>query len=222
MVPFGFVGIHASLLPAYRGHAPLVWAMINGERETGYSVFKLDDGVDIGDILYSEKIRIEEEDYINDVLEKVENSVLHFWDKRYGDILKGRLGWRKQEGEGSFAAKRIEADGKIDWEKDAQYLYNFIRAQSCPYPGAYTIFKENKLIIWKAKKAQGIFYGTCGQVAYIDMARKTIGVICGENSALEIEQVEYQGNKCCPTEIVKLLNIRFQWKGDCENRVGGG
>lgn len=209
-VPYGFLGIHASLLPAYRGHAPLVWAMINGEKETGYSIFQLEDGVDTGKILYSEGIEIDEADYISDVLKKVEDSTINFFSRKYRDILKGQFQWEDQQGMGSFGAKRIEEDGKIEWNKDSKAVYDFVRAQSDPYPGAYTFFREKKLIVWRAKKVSGIFYGTCGQVAYIDAETKNVGIICGKGSAIELEEVEIEGVRYRPAELIKSLNIRFQ------------
>ena len=146
----GAWGIHASLLPKYAGGAPLVWTIINGERETGVTLFRLDDGVDSGDIIYQKDFPIGYEDTIKEVYEKAtEASKVILMDAlNHIDTIRYKP---QDKADIKIYPQRTPEDGKIDWNKPAIEIYNFIRAQSDPYPGAFvrTIDKK-KLVIDKA------------------------------------------------------------------------
>jgi methionyl-tRNA formyltransferase len=151
LAKYGAWGIHASLLPNYAGGAPLVWAILNGEKETGVTLFKLDDGVDDGDIIDQKKISIEETDSIKEVYEKVTLSSKYILLNALVNIdtivLKPQ-----NKNEIKVFPQRTPADGEIDLTKPAKDLYNFIRAQSSPYPGAFIKTSDGKkLIIEKAR-----------------------------------------------------------------------
>lgn len=104
----GFIGVHNSLLPKYRGFAPLVWQLINGEKKVGFSVFLLDDGLDTGDIFYQEEIEISEKDYIADVLSIIEEKILTFFKNYYKNLLEETLVRHVQKETGaSFCGKRV-------------------------------------------------------------------------------------------------------------------
>jgi methionyl-tRNA formyltransferase len=148
---YGTWGIHASMLPNYAGGAPLVWAIINGESETGVTLFKLEDGVDDGDIIEQEIIIIEDTDSIKEVYEKVtivSKTILLNSLKNISKIVfkpqdKSRI---------KVFPQRKPQDGELDLTKPARELYNFIRAQSSPYPGAFIKTSDGKkLIIEKAR-----------------------------------------------------------------------
>lgn len=150
----GAVGFHASLLPKYRGCAPLVWAMIQGEREVGLSLFVLDEGVDTGALIAQAKIPVLMKDTIAAVYKKVEEAGLEilrtdFWDYVYGKrkllpqviLDEGRRGW----------PARNPKDGLFSWKTMSPLgIYNYIRAQTHPYPGAYCYCGDDKITIWKA------------------------------------------------------------------------
>lgn len=147
----GCVGIHASLLPKYRGGAPLVWAMINGEKETGVTLFYLEDGVDTGDIIAQEKFPIEETDNIKDVLEKATRASIRLIEKYIPMIAEGNA--PRQPQDHSLATQfpqRKPSDGLIDWTWEPERIRNFIRAQTKPYPGAFTYIGNKKVTIWDA------------------------------------------------------------------------
>ena len=148
LAKYGAWGIHASLLPDYAGGAPLVWAIINGEKETGVTLFKFDNGVDDGDIIRQEKFKIEREDAIKQVYEKAtiaSKSILKdvFIEKRYSFTPQDKSKIK-------VYPQRSPKDGEIDWTWDSEKIYNFIRAQSRPYPGAWTIIEGKKITIWDA------------------------------------------------------------------------
>lgn len=150
---YGCINTHASLLPKYRGRAPLNWAIINGEKETGVTVHKIDKGIDTGDIIEQERINIKKDDYIEDVLVKVKNLYPYIVDRAISKIQDEFFKPIKQNiYDGFYLGKRTADDGKINWKDyTGEQIYNLIRAVSKPYPGAFTLNKGSKLIIWKAE-----------------------------------------------------------------------
>jgi methionyl-tRNA formyltransferase len=207
-VPGGFLGIHHSLLPKYRGGSPLVWAMINGEKTAGTTLFSFGEGMDDGDIWAQEKVEIGDDDYISDMLLKLEEKAVSILKKKYISILEGKTRPIPQDHEkATFCAQRIPDDGLIDWEKSSTEIYNFIRAQSEPYPGAFTYFDGKKLIIWKGHAGKEVYYGTPGQVAR--RSGDFVFVICGGNEPIILETVEYGGKKSSAGEIIKSIKTRF-------------
>jgi methionyl-tRNA formyltransferase len=148
---FGAVGIHASLLPRYRGGAPLVWAMINGERETGVTLFHFEDGVDDGDIIAQEAFPILESDTIADVVARSMESSLRLV-RRYVPMIADRSAPRipQNPAKATVVPQRKPDDGLIDWQhKRAREVYDWVRAQTRPYPGAFTFLNGEKLTIWR-------------------------------------------------------------------------
>ncbi|RPI15683.1 MAG: methionyl-tRNA formyltransferase [Ignavibacteriae bacterium] len=147
----GCIGMHGSLLPKYRGGAPLVWAIINGEQETGISMFYLDDGIDDGDIIAQEKITIEPEDTIKTMIDKMTVCSLSLIENYLPRISNGTAPRIKQDNsKATYVPQRKPEDGLINWDWDVKKIKNFIRAQTKPYPGAFTIINEKKVTIWDA------------------------------------------------------------------------
>lgn len=148
---YGVCGIHASLLPRYAGWAPLVWALINGERETGVSFFKFDDSVDGGDLICQKSFNIEDNDSISDVYYKAtelsKTILIEVLPKLDTIELK-----KQDKSKLEIWPKRSPQDGEIDFTKSSTEIYNFIRAQSNPYPGAFfRTVDGRKIIIEKAR-----------------------------------------------------------------------
>ncbi|WP_170827471.1 methionyl-tRNA formyltransferase [Roseivirga sp. 4D4] len=145
----GAWGIHASLLPSYAGGAPLVWAMINGEKVAGVSLFQLSGGVDDGDIIQQVSFPIEDTDTIKEVYGKATECSIHALTETFDDI--ENLKFTPQDtSKIEVWPQRSPADGEIDWSWDADRIRNFIRAQTHPYPGAWTEIDGKKIIIWDA------------------------------------------------------------------------
>jgi methionyl-tRNA formyltransferase len=152
LAPRGCVGIHASLLPRYRGGAPLVWAMINGEMEAGVTMFHLSDGVDDGDIVGQRRFAIEPRDTIADLLEKAERASLELTEELVPAFAAGTAPRLPQDhGLATHVPQRSPADGRIDWTWDAPRIDRFIRAQTKPYPGAFTDLEGKRVRIWAAE-----------------------------------------------------------------------
>jgi len=153
MPGLGAIGLHASLLPEYRGGSPLVWQLINGEKNAGISLFYLesDGGVDTGHIIGQESFSIEDDDTIKELLIKSEKSGIALLEKYLPLIEKGISPKIKQdESKATVYRQRVPSDGKINWDDSPTNIRNFIRAQTKPYPGAYTVIDGKKVIIWDA------------------------------------------------------------------------
>lgn len=207
LVPRGFIGIHNSLLPAYRGQAPLVWAMMQEETEVGFSLFSLMDGMDEGDIWAQERVEISEDTYIGDVLREFERRIEVLFEKIYMKIILGSISPSPQNGEISYGGKRYPDSGKINWNMNAKKIVYAIHAQSEPYPGAYTIWNQKKLIIWKARRFNHNFFGIPGHVGLI--LDGEVVVACGDSTAVILEEIEYGDFRGNTREIIKSLDTVF-------------
>lgn len=151
LFPLGIAGIHASLLPKYRGGSPLVWAIINGETKTGVTLFYFDDGVDTGEIISQVEIKITRDDTIKTVYEKA-TQVSRDMLRKYIPLIRQGIAPRipqDHKAATQFPQRKPE-DGLLDWSKSAEEIRNFIRAQTKPYPGAFTFIQGKKVIIWDA------------------------------------------------------------------------
>lgn len=149
LAKFGAWGIHASLLPNYAGGAPLVWAIINGEKETGVTLFRMDDGVDDGDIIAQSKFDITDLDDIRTVYQKA----LEASNKILEEVmLKNEPPSFSPQDKSAIKIfrQRNPQEGEIDWSWDAKKIKNFIRAQTKPYPGAWTVISGKKITLWSA------------------------------------------------------------------------
>lgn len=171
IAPKGCAGIHASLLPKYAGGAPLVWAIINGEKETGVSFFYLGSGVDTGDIIAQEKLPIEYNDDISTLYNRATIISKGIFLKYLPLIEAGTAPRIKQDlTKRTIYPQRNPDDGWIDWTKPAEEIRNFIRAQTRPYPGAFSYANGKKINIWKAEvtKNKKCVSGIPGQIISIE------------------------------------------------------
>ena len=147
MAPNGFVGLHASLLPAYRGNAPLVWALINGESKTGVTLFFMDRGMDTGDVIDQVELSIGPNTAVDDLLTQATETCCVLIERHLGNVLDGASPrWPQNEGGCSYGSVRTKADGRIEWKHPASEVHNFIRAQSHPYSGASTFLDDGRLL----------------------------------------------------------------------------
>lgn len=146
----GAVNIHASLLPRYRGAAPIQWAVINGEKETGVTAMFMDRGMDTGDILLKETIEIADNDTAGSLHDKLAASGAGLLHKTLKGFETGSIKPLPQDNsKATYAPPLKKEDGHIDWNKSAKSLECFIRGMT-PWPGAFTFFNEKRLRIFKA------------------------------------------------------------------------
>ena len=152
------LGFHASLLPRYRGRAPINWALINGEESTGNTLMVLAPGADEGDIVAQREIPILFEDTCATLYRKVSDTEIDMLAEVLAGLRSGKpLPRRRQDPDGaSVMPKRRPEDGLVDWNWSAPRLYDWIRAQTHPYPGAFAYCGENpgsaaaKVWIWES------------------------------------------------------------------------
>ena len=144
------INFHGSLLPKYRGRTPHVWSIINNEKETGVTAHRITEECDKGEIVYQEKIPILPDTTGGDILEQFINLYPVIIQKVISMIENERVVFVEQdETKATWFGKRTPEDGEINWNWQKERIYNWVRAQSNPYPGAFTYYKNSKVIIHK-------------------------------------------------------------------------
>lgn len=147
--------IHGSLLPKYRGRTPHVWAIINGEQQTGITAHIIDADCDTGNIIHQIVVDIEADDTGTDILNKFTELYIPLFDKVLLDVNNNTLTTRVQDNsKATYFGKRTPADGEIDWNWSKERIRNWVRAQSYPYPGAFTFLDGKKVIIDKVSTTE--------------------------------------------------------------------
>jgi methionyl-tRNA formyltransferase len=184
----GAFNMHGSLLPRYRGRAPVNWAVLNGERETGATLHVMVKRPDAGDIVDQEAVPIRQDDTALSVFGKVTAAARRILDRRINALLAGTAPRRPQDESGAsyFGGRRPE-DGRIRWSRTAASIYDLIRAVTHPYPGAFTAVDGKQLLIWWARPLAG--GGSIpGQVISTNPLRVATG-----SGTLEIVKLQWQG-----------------------------
>lgn len=153
MPPKECVGIHSSLLPKYRGGAPVNWGLIHGEREWGVSLMYLGDGPDIGDVIAQEKFPVGEHEDCRDVYAKATEACINLLSDMVPRLANGTAPRIKQnDADATLFFQRKPHEGLVDWTKSAEELHNWVRAMTHPYPGAFTHLPDGRqLNIWRAE-----------------------------------------------------------------------
>lgn len=148
----GTIGFHPSKLPYDRGRSVLAWQIEENYTESALTMFCYNEIPDGGDIIAQEKFRLEENDYINDVLNKVDDATYNLMRAYFPLIRKGLAPRNPQDlTVGNFRRLRTDRDSRIDWHRNAKEVYNKIRAISKPYPGAFTEYEGKRVQIWQSE-----------------------------------------------------------------------
>ncbi len=150
----GSINVHASLLPKYRGAAPIQWALLKGESVTGITTMFMNQGLDMGDVLLQQSIPIEETDNSQTLSEKLSLLGAGMLIETIRGLRDGNIIRLPQSGDASYAYQLKKSDGRINWHKNAKELFNFVRAMF-PWPSAYTYLKNERIKIIKAKPLSG-------------------------------------------------------------------
>lgn len=158
MPPMGTINVHASLLPQYRGAAPINWAIINGERISGVTTFKLSQEIDTGNILLQQQVEIGEDETAGELYDKLKTTGAQLAVKTIEGLMEGIIKEQPQNSLGSVEKSRAAHAPKIytetcniNWGNNANDIYNLIRGL-CPFPGAFTRLQDKLLKIYKVKK----------------------------------------------------------------------
>jgi methionyl-tRNA formyltransferase len=198
MPPMGTINVHGSLLPQYRGAAPINWAVINGEAYTGVTTFKLQQEIDTGNILLSAKIKIEETDTAGTVHDKLKELGANLLLKTIQDLAEGNLIEQPQLSTFNFqpstlhhAPKLFTETGKIDWTKPLNEIYNLIRGLS-PYPAAYTSLNGKTLKLFSVEKINE--QPTIETGAYKTDEKNFLQFACS-NGYINILELQLEGKK---------------------------
>jgi len=186
---------HDSMLPKYRGFAPTVWAMINGEQSTGVTLFEVVDAVDAGDIIDQKPVPIGQTDTIADVVENVTQTYLDLITENFHALVDGTVQATAQNhDEATFTCKWTPTDSLIDWNQSSQTIYNLIRATTKPYPGAFCYLDGKKLTIWSAElqtNPKDYVARVAGRVAEIYKGEGTV-ILTGDSTIL-LKDVQLDG-----------------------------
>lgn len=164
----GCINVHASLLPKYRGAAPIQWAVLNGDKETGITTMYMDEGMDTGDIILKEKVKIGEDETTGELWNRLSIIGGKLLVKTLKELEKGTAPRKKQKNEYSLAPMIDKSMAKIDWENQtASEIKNLVRGLN-PFIGAYTFLNGKKLKIWKVDiaKSSEIVYGNACPFRY--------------------------------------------------------
>jgi methionyl-tRNA formyltransferase/LmbE family N-acetylglucosaminyl deacetylase len=156
--PMGVIGFHSAVLPGRRGCSPLIWAMVDGLKEAGMTMFYMDAGIDTGDVIATRSFPIEESDYAADILKKADDAMVELLRENLPLLVDGRAPRTRQDDSlCTYTRKRTPADGEIDWGKPAKDIVNLIRALSPPYPMAHTFDGDGvPILVERAYVAPGL------------------------------------------------------------------
>ncbi|MBC2380968.1 bifunctional UDP-4-amino-4-deoxy-L-arabinose formyltransferase/UDP-glucuronic acid oxidase ArnA [Pseudomonas sp. WS 5106] len=175
----GAFNLHGSLLPKYRGRAPANWVLVNGETETGVTLHRMVKRADAGAILAQQKVIIDRSDTGLTLHAKLRDAAANLLRDALPQLAAGKLGETAQdESQATYFGRRTAADGKLEWKKPAEELFNLVRAVTQPYPGAFCAVGEHKLIVWQAEVAKGNEGLAPGRVISVNPLR----IACGEDS----------------------------------------
>jgi methionyl-tRNA formyltransferase len=148
----GAINLHGSLLPKYRGRAPVNWALVNGETHTGVTLHYMIEQADAGDIIAQRVVPIAFEDTALTLFEKMTEAAVELLRSTFPLIKAGLAPRRPQDpAQATYFGGRTPDDGRIDWARPALGLYNLVRAVTIPYPGAFTACRGKKLYVWSAR-----------------------------------------------------------------------
>jgi len=207
----GTINVHASLLPQYRGAAPINWAIINGEKESGVTTFKLKHEIDTGGVLLQEKVAIWEQDTAGTLHDKLKECGAHLLVKTVQGLADGTITEKPQETLFTddallkHAPKIFTETCKIDWSKSVDEVYNLIRGLS-PYPAAYTKLGDKTLKIFWAEKEKT---PTTVQAGEWETDKKTYLKYAGADGYLLLKDVQLEGKKRLTIEEF-LRGYRFE------------
>jgi methionyl-tRNA formyltransferase len=148
----GALNLHGSLLPRYRGRVPVNWVLVHGETETGVTLHYMEEKADRGDIVAQEAVPIASDDTAYTLFAKITAAAVAVMRRAYPELRAGRAPRIPQDhSRASYFGGRTPEDGRIDWHRPAQEIYNLIRAVTYPYPGAFTYLQGRKCFIWWAR-----------------------------------------------------------------------
>ena len=189
---FGCVNVHSSLLPKYRGSAPMQWAIINGEEKTGVTTMLMDIGMDTGDMLLKEEIAIEDSDNLETIHDKLMVIGGDLLVETLDKLVDGTIVKEKQGSEFSLAPMINRETTHIDFNKEARQIFNFVRGLS-PYPGTFMKREDGKIYkVFEIEYQEIAINGKNGEV--IEVAKDTLKIKCNDGY-IKIKTIQPENSK---------------------------
>lgn len=187
----GALNVHFSLLPKYRGAAPVNWAIVNGETETGVTIIQMDEGLDTGDILLSSKTATLARENAVELMERLSHLGADTLSTALSNI-DGLTRTKQAAGDGTFAPLMKKEDGLIDWNMSATNIERRVRGFQ-PFPTSYTFHNGGRLTIWSSSVVA--FDGSAAEGTIIEAGGDNLIIACGDNSALVINEIQPEGKR---------------------------
>ena len=187
---YGCINVHGSLLPKYRGAAPIQWSVLNGDDEAGVTVMQMDSGIDTGDMLLKRAVQIGENETSGELYDRLCMIGADACSEVIAQLGKGTLRPEKQPTEGSYAAKLTKEMAEIDWTHSASEIHNRIRGLS-PWPTATTLLFGQRLKVHASRKTDGTTSAVPGEV----LSQKPLTVACGGGTVLELTEIQADGSR---------------------------
>ena len=188
----GCINIHASLLPSYRGAAPVNWAIINGEKKTGITIMLMDEGMDTGPVLLQDEIEIRESDTTGTLYLKLSEIGADLLISLLNDLEGGNVTPYAQTGEVSYAPVLKKTDGLLNWSRSAKDICNFIRGMN-PWPGAYSYIEGERIKLLSARPTDDN-----GPEGVIKKISKDELIVSAGNGAVSILELQPSGKPAMP------------------------
>jgi len=200
----GAYNLHGSLLPRYRGRAPINWVLVNGETETGLTLHRMIPRPDAGDIAAQVRVPIAESDTIRELYAKMTAAAARLITATWPELAAGRIKEVPQdESQAGYFGRRRPEDGRIDWQAPAKKIYDLCRAVTHPYPGCFTFHQGKKLYIWSAGYDSDPETRPPGTVLGLD-GEKGLAVACGQGR-LYIKSAQWAGQgELAGPELVRI------------------
>ena len=195
--PLGCYNVHASLLPAYRGPAPVRWAIMNGEERTGITIFRMDEGTDTGDLLAAASLEIGRNETAGMLTERLAGLAARIITPALRDVVEGKARLVPQDHAKATAVPILKkGDGRIDWSLSAEAIRNRIRGLD-PWPGAFTFWLGKRLRLWEVEVAAKGSGGKPGEI--VSVSDQGVRVQTGSGT-LRLKTLQLEGGRRMSTE----------------------
>lgn len=195
IAPHGIINVHASLLPKYRGAAPIQWSILNGDKETGVTIMQTEAGIDTGDIIAVEKTIISPEETAGELFDRLSFIGAELLVRTLDDIEQGTATFTPQDHSSATHVKMLKkSDGMLDFKNNCETLVNFVRGMN-PWPCAFTFLNDKMLKVYKAEKVEDVDDSQYadGQIMFAD-SKNGLVVKC-KNGALRLCVIQIEGKK---------------------------
>jgi methionyl-tRNA formyltransferase len=197
---FGWINLHASLLPSYRGGAPINWAIANGETETGVTTMRIDAGMDTGEILLQREISIGATEAATELSVRLAEAGATLMGETLRGLIAGKISGRTQDGStATYAPLLKREDGRIDWSRSAKEIFDRMRGFA-PWPGAHTTFRGQTCQVWGVPVSKQMRKETVEDRAVVAAGmllqeKEELYVVCGGATVLRVLTVKAEGRK---------------------------